>query len=270
MNTLQQRQEIDEIATCDPEVLGYGYSDSQHPWHHDPAIDHPRDAWLDFVDHLRATLPAAPTILQIGLGRRGGSHLALTTLGGRVVAVDGDAAAIARLGAAARFRGDPEDLVLGDGRDEATSTAVRARAPHFDCVVLDGDGTRAGMAAAWRRWAPLVRAGGVVAIVDRTQAVGVLAPRYRVDAFVAELARDRLEPCGVRMQRFGAAAAIHAYRQHERLCADSSDTPAAAADPEAPAVLGVGDGFARFTALGGCFAVAVDEAPYCPLRASRN
>src|SRR5262249_18833254 len=68
---------------------------------------------------------------------------------------------------------------------------------------------------AWERHAPCVRAGGLCAIADPSQAYAVPGRRFDVDRFVVDLERDGLRPHGARMLRLGGAPAIHWYVQSE-------------------------------------------------------
>jgi len=267
MNTLQCRQRIDEIATADPERLGYGYSDSQFPWRYDPAIEHPRQAYLDFVDYLRLTLPPQATILQLGVGRRGGSRLAVQACGARVVSVDRDATVLQRLSDA----GPTEDLIHGDSHDKATFAAVFARSEHYDCIILDADDTAEGMRADWRHYAPLVPPGGLIAIVDRSQVDCLPSPRYRVDEFVADLTSEVLTPSGVRVQRFGASSSIHLYEQTDAVRRRALAWSRGRRNPaDAPQHVGEAAGCALYLDHGLAYAVPAGEAPYCPRAAGRN
>ncbi|HLQ37332.1 MAG TPA: hypothetical protein VK348_06010, partial [Planctomycetota bacterium] len=94
MNRLQLFRAVDELATCAPERQGYGFSDTQYAWHHDPAIEQPRQVFQQLLEVLRQA-GLCGTHVQIGLGRHGGSHRALRLLAERVVSVEADAARVA-------------------------------------------------------------------------------------------------------------------------------------------------------------------------------
>ena len=87
MNQLQLSRVVDELATRDPERLGYGYADTQYPWHHRPAIDLSRAGWVTFLAHLE-TLGALACVLQVGRGAGAGGLLSLAAAARRVVVVE--------------------------------------------------------------------------------------------------------------------------------------------------------------------------------------
>src|SRR5690606_20482484 len=203
MNALALARAIDDVATADPERLGYGYADTQHPWRHRPAIAHARDACHEL---LRAVAARGLRGTFVQVGGRAGMQRALALLGTRVV----------RVGGTASEAGDePARLpwIPGDPCDPAVAAAVRAAAPSCDLVLLDGDSTYAARRAEHALYAPLVRPGGLVAIADLSQACPEATQPFDVDRFVADLERDVLAPRGVRCRRFGGAHAIWCYVQ---------------------------------------------------------
>lgn len=211
MNAFALAQALDALATASPERHGYGYSDTQHPWRHDPAIEQGRQVVLEFLGEVRQR-GLGGTFVQIGLGRRGGMHRALRLLARRVVSVERDAAVVAAFAAAGDL-GDGDVLVTGDSHAALVQRQVAAAANGCDLLLLDGDDSYAGMRADFEAYAPLVRVGGLVAIGDRSQAFPDDHRPYDVDRFVHDLQRDWLLPRGVRARRLGGAHAIHCYLQ---------------------------------------------------------
>jgi FkbM family methyltransferase len=245
---------VDALATRDPEHCGYGYADSQHPWHHDPAIDHPRTAFLEFLQHV-ASAPRR-TAVVIGLGQRGTIHRALRLVAERVISIDTDRRAIAAL--LGQQACDPvRDFVLAEqaGSDSA-QRAIAQLAPAIDVLLLDLDSGYAAVRDAWQRHAGAVGEGGIVAITDRSQVDPGTPELGGVDVFVADLERDFLMPRGVRLQRFGGAHAIFCYVQTAASRAIEGPLPwpgeRAGASPER---LGECLGFVLHSWQGRCLAV---------------
>lgn len=174
-------RDLDAIVTADPGGRGYGYADTQHPWHHAPAIDLPRSCWHEWLAQVQATVRPR-TVVLLGGDDGGGMALALRCVATDVVAAaDGDRPSL------------PCDVLLLDAGDGATT------------------------ARWWRRHAGAVRPGGMVAIVDRSQDGAGGAGTGGVDAFVARCERDFLAPHGARWRRHGQASCVHAYVQSEAL-----------------------------------------------------
>mgnify|MGYP003393852134 CR=1 FL=1 len=70
MTSLLLQQQVDALTIAAPGERGYGYADTQHPWHHDPAVDLPRQAWIGWLEAtLRRRFPDAPDCRR---ARRGG------------------------------------------------------------------------------------------------------------------------------------------------------------------------------------------------------
>lgn len=271
MKTAELVRAVDDVATRDPERGGYGYADTQHPWRHDAAIEHTRSAFHDFLGLVRGKA-RSPTVLQIGLGpgRRAGTHLALLAAARRVVTVDADAA---RLDGLRRQLGDHAARsvqIAGDVDDDAVFAAVRDAVPACDVLLLDRDGY-AGMRRAWQRCAALVRPGGLVALVDRSQAQLLDRPTYGVDRFVADLERDVLRPRGVQLVRFGGARAIHVYSQHHGTVAAEPPAWPPGFVPVLPApLLGELHGFALHGWNGAVVAVPAAAGGFSPRALERN
>ncbi|HEX5054837.1 MAG TPA: FkbM family methyltransferase [Planctomycetota bacterium] len=262
MNQVELCRAIDAIATCDPETRGYGYADTQYAWHHDAAIEQPRrafHAWLQLL-HRHA---ADGAVLQVGLDRRGGSHLALLAVAARVVGVDGDGA---RVEAARRLLGPASSrsvLLAGDPCAAAVAANVRDVLPVCDALLLDGDDGYERLRSAWHRYAGLVREGGLVAIVDRCQADAPAGRPFDRDRFVCDLERDFLLPRGVRFVRHGDAQALHSYVQTAATRAEvrAPALPAGfRADPD-PEPLGTEGPFALWSWLGRVVAVPAAAGP---------
>src|SRR5690606_8080310 len=259
MNALALARAIDDVATADPERLGYGYADTQHPWRHRPAIAHARDA---FHELLRAVAARGLRGTFVQVGGRAGMQRALALLGTRVV----------RVGGTASEAGDePARLpwIPGDPCDPAVAAAVRAAAPSCDLVLLDGDSTYAARRAEHALYAPLVRPGGLVAIADLSQACPEATQPFDVDRFVADLERDVLAPRGVRCRRFGGAHAIWCYVQGDH-SVPSPPMPEGLVLAPAPTHAGTARGFSIHAVDGGFVAVPGEDAVLDPRALARN
>lgn len=249
-----------------------GYHDSQPPSSYQPVVEHSRQTLHEFLAHVQRHGPI-DTVLQVGLGRRGGTHRAFRVLARRVVTIEIDAERVQAY--AANQPTDParDVLVIGDSNDPATLDAVRQHVGACDLLFLDGGGTYAQCAVDWRSYAPLVRPGGLVAIADRSQLWPRARQRFDVDRFAQELERQWLLPRGQRLLRFGADDAIHCYRQ-------PADAAVAAPDllvprgftiaPTSRRLAADHGGFSLHTAADGFVAVADPVAAYDERARLRN
>jgi len=271
MNRQQLIRATDEIATREAGRFGYGYADTQSPWHHDPAIEQCRAGFHEFLDFLRVR-GRHRTVVQIGLGRHGGGHLALREVAARVVTVERDAERVAAFAAAVALDPARDVLVVGDSADPQVATAMRRLAADCDVLLIDGADSYEAVRNDWQQYAELVAVGGIVAIVDRSQAQHANRRPLDVDDLIADLERDCLSPCGLRWRRFGGSHAIHAYVQTTatRDLQSAPDLPIRF-EPTAGAVLvGEAGGCSLFALPEHFVAVPVDAGGCCPRRLARN
>lgn len=213
MNALALQRATDAIAIAAPGARGYGYSDTQHPWHHDPAIDLPRATWHGWMAHASSQLGGA-RVLLLGPGPRPGRVLSLLSWCRQVVVVTPDEAEAAALRTMATAEGLAALLhtIVGAFAAARTLDAVAACLPDADALLLDLQ-DEATLAEAFAAHQGRVREGGLVGIVDRCQEFGARLPERGADRFVATLRRHVLEPAGTRLLRHGEAICIHGYRQ---------------------------------------------------------
>lgn len=197
-------------ALCDAEAVrdgafgGNGYHESQFPWSYDPAFEQSRDTWFEFLEQI-AKRELNGTFLQIGLGAHGGTHRLFGMIAASAVCVELDAARVAA------FDGPP--VILGDSTDPAVIEHVRSLCGGCDLVLLDGDDSYESLRSDWLAYAPLVRPGGVVAVVDGSQDRDYDGALFDASEFVRDLDTAVLRPRGVRLRRLGADRAIHFYEQ---------------------------------------------------------
>ena len=228
MNTLALQRATDAIAIEAPTERGYGYSDTQHPWHHDPAIDLPRPAWHGWMEHMLTQL-GHPRVLVLGPGPRPGRVLSLLRWCRHVVVVTTQAAEASALQAAAAGEGLGAllQVVVGPFAATATCAAVDQCMPHADALLLDVQ-AEATLTTAFLAHQARVRVDGLVGVVDRCQEFGQRLPEREADRFVAQLTRRVLDPAGVRRTRHGEAVCIHGFRQTASTRARSERWPATA------------------------------------------
>ena len=201
---------VDTWATGDPANNGYGYHDSQHAWHYDPALQQSRQTILEFLGFLQQE-GMGGTFIQIGLGKNGGTHYALRLVADRVLSIDIDPARVAKYEANHELAPGRDLLLAGDSSDPRTFHQVRQLVPQCDLLFIDGGDTYEQVKLDWENYSPLVRQGGVVAICDGSQAYPMAERRFDVDRFVADLERDYLVPRGMAARRLGRELAIHYY-----------------------------------------------------------
>jgi len=268
MTGLSLQQQVDALAIAAPGERGYGYADTQHPWHHDPAVDLPRQTWLDWLETIRRRLSSG-TAVVVGIGAQPARTLSLALLCGRCVAVDADADRAARLHAAAAAAGRPDVVhaVVGAPDDENVRAAVGEAVAVCDLLLLD-EQDEAALVGAFLAHAGRVRDGGLVAVVDRTFEFGARLPERRADVVLRQLRELVLEPAGTRLERHGAAVAIHEFamdrRVRSRLCLLA--TPAPSVSTTAPRYRG----HELHRLAMGCLAWPVTAGPFRHERLWRN
>lgn len=270
MNVQELSRTVDSLATRDPERCGYGYADSQHAWHHDPAFDHPRTALLEFLQFV-GSAPRQTAVL-VGLGRRGTMHRALRLVAARVISIEPDRARIDALLAQGDLDPARDRVIAEDAATARAQDSLHELEPAADVLLLDLDRGPEATRAAWQRLAPGVSTGGIVAIVDRSQVHPGVDGLAGIDEFVADLAADFLLPRGVRLQRFGDAHAIFAYTQTASCRTADAERPWPAERARDPRPMGVGEraGFHLHRWQQRCLAVRGGTAELCPRALLRN
>lgn len=226
-------QVVDGIATQDPARLGYGYADTQHPWHHAAAFDIGRTATIDLVEQVAALARNGGTVVVLGGDTRPGLLLALGATGARVV--------------------------------------TEAGATECDALVIAAANDYEDARRQWLEAASFVRAGGLVAIVDRTQAFSMERLPFDVDRFVTDLERDVLQPAGVKLRHGGGALAVHCYVQTAATRGAAPPAWPRGFRPTAAAErLGEVDGLALFAWNGRVVAVEGTAGPFSARRLEHN
>ncbi len=235
---------IDEIVRVGDGAGRLGWDEQQEPGVYAAAMEHTKTAFHLFVRHVLAHGPVT-TALQIGLGGTS-RHRALRCFASRVVSVDADAQALAAAGDPSAEPG-ADVLIAGEATDPAVFAELASLTEGCDLLLIDRDLGYHDAAACWQALAPLVRPGGLVAIVDRTQEIPEGRRPDGIDRFVHDLQQRFLAPRGRALHHFGAGHAISVY---QRLASDAGEervtwsVPA----PRAPwrAVDDTDDGFTLF------------------------
>lgn len=211
MSALLLHQQVDALAIAAPGERGYGYADTQHPWHHDPAIDVPRATWLGWLGAVIQHVGRGEVVV-VGIGAQPARTLSLALACGRCIAVDSVAARAAKLIAAATAAGraDVVQTVVGAPASPAVRAAVGEAVARCDLLLLDLQ-DEGELLAALLAHAARVRDGGLVAIVDRTFEFGERLAERRADEALRQLREQVLEPAGVRLRRHGEAVAIRDF-----------------------------------------------------------
>lgn len=269
MNTLADTLDAMVRPTASGDACGY--HDSQPPSCYEPVVEHSRRTLHEFLAHVQRHGPI-DTVLQVGLGRRGGTHRAFRLLARRVVTIECDAGRVQSYLASQPVDPDRDILVVGDSTDPRTLDAVKAHLDSCDLLFLDGGGTYGQCAADWRAYAPFVRPGGLVAFADRSQLWPSVRDRFDVDRFAHELTRRWLLPRGLRLHRFGTDDAIHCYRQPAAAAGVAPELPLPRGFVDAAPSRRVGEhvGFSLHTTADGFVAVADPVAHYDARARLRN
>ncbi len=209
MSLRELHRQLDARATADPDRFGFGYQDGQHPWAFNPAIEQARETLVDFFAELhRRGMPRS--VLQIGLGRHGGMHHAFRRFADHVVTVEIDERRVADYRENNPIDPEGDVFVVGDSSDSRIANAVGVG---FDLLFLDGASTFEEVSREWELYAPLVRPGGTIAIVDGSQDLPEHRHPFDIDRLVLEIERQWLRPRGVPMQRSGFERRICHYVQ---------------------------------------------------------
>lgn len=259
---------LDELVRRGDGVSQMGWVEQQEPGRFCAAIDHHKPPFHEFVKHVLRHGPIAKAV-QVGSGGVI-RHAVLRCFADRVVTIEPDAAEADKLRAQPL---DPAcDLVLtGDLRDAAFLAEAGAAASGCDLLLLDRDTGYGELMHLWRRFAPHVRPGGLVALVDRSQETPEVRRDDDIDRFIADLEQRYLAARGRPLHRFGAGHAIFVYER-----ADSDDesegthwpSPTAAA-PEWRRVPSP-EGFTAFFGPGGWRAVVGSASGYSERRRARH
>ena len=105
------------------------------------------------------------TVLEIGLGNYGGTHVLWREIFERVITVDISAPLLDNFNA--REKVDHRSVLLcGDSRDQMMIRKVAGLAASVDLLFIDGDHSYEAVRADWENYHSLVRPGGIVAFHD--------------------------------------------------------------------------------------------------------
>lgn len=260
---------IDEIVRVGDGAGRLGWDEQQERGAYAAAMEHTKTAFHLFVRHVLAH-GEVTTALQVGLG--GASrHRALRCFSSRVVSVDSDPHALATALGGRQAEPGADVLIAGHPTDPAVLAELATAATGCDLLLIDRDLGYHDAAACWQALAPLVRPGGLVALVDRTQEIPEARRPDGIDQLAHDLEQRFLAPRGRSMHRFGAGHSIFVY---QRAAADSGaervtwSVPARRA--EWRAVEGTRDGFTLFTSADEAHAVGGSPRRYDARRRARH
>lgn len=259
---LAQLRAIDELVRASDHAGALGWDEQQEPGRYAPAIEHSKTVFHAFV---RLALAHGPLrqIVQVGLGGPA-RHAALRCLAERVVTIEADPKRLRDFAAGRTFDARVDALLCGDPTAAAVSHEVADLVGQCDLLLIDRDCGAQDVLACWRQLAPLVRDGGLVAIVDRSQEFPEVRRGDDVDQFVQQLEQRFLAPQGRPLQRFVKGHAIFAYARREA----DDEQAFAAAWPMAPegggwrALASPSPQWSLFEGRAGCRAVLADIATY--------
>ncbi|MCA8941903.1 MAG: FkbM family methyltransferase [Planctomycetes bacterium] len=205
------RDQCDREAVSDPGRYGQGYHETQLAWSYDPAFEVGRETLFRLLREI-VERELNGTFVQLGLGRRGGVRRTLEKIAARVVTVEIDPARV-RAYVERECPSRIDDLIVGDSTDPAVAALVRERVGTCDLLLIDADDSFESVRADWNAYSTLVRPGGIVAIVDSSQARDWDGREIDVDRCILELDTCVLAPNGIRLQRIGNDRAVHWYEQ---------------------------------------------------------
>lgn len=112
----------------------------------------------------------SPSILEIGVGR-GGTSWAWSKVCGQLVSIDlpggpwGGGPSKESLEYISAYSSAPFFFLPGNSQSEQVFEAAKEKGP-YDFLFIDGDHSYEGVKADYERYAPLVRAGGLIAFHD--------------------------------------------------------------------------------------------------------
>jgi hypothetical protein len=128
------------------------------------------------------------SILEIGLGRYGGSHILWRYIFDRVITVEFDCSLVVRFRLNERLDARSA-IIVGRSEDPRTLEKVRACAETVDVLFIDGDHRYSSVASDWSMYHSLVRPGGVVAFHDSVCRL----PDFGVASFLEQLSSGAVD-----------------------------------------------------------------------------
>ena len=137
-------------------------------------IQQNREELLEFVAYLLGK-GGGGTVLEIGLGRAGSTHVLWRQIFDLVITIELDFERVNQFGTAfSSFYGVWPDersrFIFGDSHALSTFAKTRQCAKQVDMVFIDGDHGGNAARADWSLYAPLVKKGGIVAFHEAAPA----------------------------------------------------------------------------------------------------
>ena len=260
---------LERRVLLSPKEHGRGWHDGQRIWSYNAAIEQHREAFLGLLA-LLLRRGLCGSALQIGLGRYGGSHFALRQVCERVVTVEVNGEYVRHFEENNEISPSADALITGDSADPEVVAQVRSTANGCDVLFVDGDDTYDAVRSDWENYAPLVREGGLVAIVDSSQRVQEVRDPIGVDRFLCDL-RGLLDREGISHFDIGHDVPILCYyvtsEVMQRVHRVEIDFPASRSGSGrvAPVLIeGNIENFSIYDYRGSFYAVRVENAPFSP------
>lgn len=253
------KEEIDRWCVAAPEERGFGYHDSQPAGRYDPAIRYGREDFFELCEELcRRHLHGS--YLLIGVGRRAGAATALSRLCRQLVCVDRDPE---------RLRGTPGAPICGAAQDLRNQVQAALQGP-CDLILIDAGQVADTSLAIWRTYADLLRPGGLMVLVDDSQAYQLAPGCSDIPALVESIEREVLAPAGLRWRRSGFARVLHSYVHRAELRSDAElDLPTGTVQRAHPLPTET-PGWSSFRFAGQLLAIPGAHPGFCPRQMARH
>lgn len=128
------------------------------------------------------------SILEIGFGNYGGTHILWRHIFKNVITIDYDAALVRKL-QLDNWLDSGSTFIVGRSEDSTTLEKVQACLDSVDVLFIDCDHRYEPVARDWATYHKLVRPGGIVAFHDSVNT----APPNGVDKFLGDLAKGLVD-----------------------------------------------------------------------------
>jgi cephalosporin hydroxylase len=128
------------------------------------------------------------TVLEIGLGTHGGTHLLWRNIFKRVVTIEMNLAESQRIRLNEQLD-HRSTIVVGKSQDHSTLEKVKAHMDSVDVLFIDGKHDHESVAEDWAMYHELVRPGGIVAFHDSLCTL----PGFGVAKFLEELSQGLID-----------------------------------------------------------------------------
>jgi hypothetical protein len=128
------------------------------------------------------------TILEIGVGVHGGTHILWRHIFKRVVTIERSIGTVLNL-RVNEWLDNRSTVIVGSSQDHSTLERVQACLDSVDVLFLDGDHSYEGVAKDWAMYHGLVRPGGIVVFHDSI----CTFPPYGIAKFLGDLSQGLID-----------------------------------------------------------------------------